>query len=161
MFSDRATECDLRLTGRPSIYTKALAKEICDRLSEGELLKDICASDGMPERTTVWNWAEDNVKENSEDENEEGFFNLYTRARRSWRKAQSEKCHEIADDCDDGNPAAVRKAELRIKTRQWAIERQDDFSLKHSFEHSGPGGAPLPTQIQIILVKPGEGDGDT
>lgn len=122
-------------------------------MAEGELLKDICQDEGMPHRRVVWVWAEENRKENPLDENEEGFNHLYTRARASWRKAQNENCYQIADTCDDTNPSAVRKAELRIKTRQWAIERSEDFSLKQVHEHSGPGGGAIPHTVQIILVK--------
>ncbi len=42
--------------GRPTKKTNALIEEICQRLSEGETLSDICRSDHMPDRRTVGNW---------------------------------------------------------------------------------------------------------
>lgn len=42
--------------GRPSKYTPELAREITERLSEGEPLRQICRSDHMPEWRTIYDW---------------------------------------------------------------------------------------------------------
>ena len=42
--------------GRPSKYTPEIVEEICERLSKGEPLAQICRSDGMPHPTTVRDW---------------------------------------------------------------------------------------------------------
>lgn len=42
--------------GRPSKYTKEIAEEIVQRLSEGEPLRQICRSDNMPEWRTIYDW---------------------------------------------------------------------------------------------------------
>lgn len=41
---------------RATKYSDALAKEICDRLSEGEPLRQICRDDHMPEWRTIYDW---------------------------------------------------------------------------------------------------------
>jgi predicted secreted protein len=43
-------------TGKPSSYSKEIAQEICERLSDGEPLRQICRSDGMPAWRTVYDW---------------------------------------------------------------------------------------------------------
>ena len=43
-------------TGRPSKYTPELAREITERLSEGEPLRQICRDDHMPEWRTIYDW---------------------------------------------------------------------------------------------------------
>ena len=43
-------------TGRPSKYTPELAAEMCERLSNGEPLRQICRDDRMPEWRTVYDW---------------------------------------------------------------------------------------------------------
>ena len=43
-------------TGRPTKYSLEIAHEICERLSEGEPLRQICRSDGMPAWRTVYDW---------------------------------------------------------------------------------------------------------
>lgn len=47
-----------RPRGRPSLYTAALAAEVCERLSNGETLEDICRSAHMPATRTVYLWTE-------------------------------------------------------------------------------------------------------
>lgn len=42
--------------GRPSTYTPEIADEICARIAEGESVRAICASEGMPGRRTVLDW---------------------------------------------------------------------------------------------------------
>lgn len=43
-------------TGRPSKYTPELAKEICERLSNGEPLRQICRDDHMPAWQKIYEW---------------------------------------------------------------------------------------------------------
>jgi hypothetical protein len=42
--------------GRPSKYTPELANEICERLSEGEPLRQICRDDHMPAWQKIYEW---------------------------------------------------------------------------------------------------------
>ena len=42
--------------GRPSKYTPELAAEMCERLSAGEPLRQICRDDHMPHWTQVYEW---------------------------------------------------------------------------------------------------------
>jgi len=43
-------------TGRPTRYTPQIAAEICERLSNGEPLRQICRDDHMPAWTAVYSW---------------------------------------------------------------------------------------------------------
>ena len=42
--------------GRPSKYTRELAEEMIQRLSEGEPLRQICRDNHMPEWRTIYDW---------------------------------------------------------------------------------------------------------
>ncbi len=42
--------------GRRTKYTAEIARQICERLSEGETLKSICRDEKMPGWTTVYDW---------------------------------------------------------------------------------------------------------
>ena len=42
--------------GRPSKYTPELAKEICERLSNGEPLRQICRDEHMPAWQKIYEW---------------------------------------------------------------------------------------------------------
>ena len=43
-------------TGRPSKYSPELAAEICERLSNGEPLRQICRDDHMPAWQKIYEW---------------------------------------------------------------------------------------------------------
>lgn len=43
-------------TGRPSKYTPELAAEICERLSNGEPLRQICRDEHMPAWQKIYEW---------------------------------------------------------------------------------------------------------
>lgn len=45
-------------TGRPSVFTVEIAREICSRLTQPESLTDICSDPRMPVKETVYTWAE-------------------------------------------------------------------------------------------------------
>ena len=62
-----------RVSGRPSSYTDARARVICDRMHDGETLTDICADDDMPHRATVYRWLDEPARE--------GFRDSFARAR--------------------------------------------------------------------------------
>jgi len=47
----------LKKIGRPSKYTPELAAEICERLSDGEPLRQICRDEHMPAWTAIYAWA--------------------------------------------------------------------------------------------------------
>jgi hypothetical protein len=42
--------------GRPSKYSPEIAREMCELLSEGIPLREICRKDGFPEWRTVYDW---------------------------------------------------------------------------------------------------------
>jgi len=80
-------------TGRPSRYTPELAAEICDRISRGEPLLQICKDDRMPERRTVYDWLE----------RIDGLSAQFARAREEGCDAMAEQSLAIMD----GEPLAV------------------------------------------------------
>ena len=100
--------------GRPSLYSDAMAHDICTRLSTGQSLASICEAEHMPNVATVFRWLE----------REASFRDLYTHARDCMAHAIFDQCLVIADDAigdmsDDGTPnnVNVQRAKLRIDTR--------------------------------------------
>jgi hypothetical protein len=61
--------------GRPSKYTPELAREICERLSDGEPLRQICRDDHMPAWTAIYAWAaiDKNLSERIAQAREQGY----------------------------------------------------------------------------------------
>lgn len=74
-------------TGRPSKYTPELVAEICQRISTGEPLRQICRDDHMPHWTQVYEWLS----------RDEGLSLQVARAREAGYDAMAEEALEIAD----------------------------------------------------------------
>ena len=75
-------------TGRPSRFTQALADLICDRIADGESLRAICRSAGMPSKSIVLRWVIDDVN---------GFSDQYARARKLQADVLADEMTDIAD----------------------------------------------------------------
>ena len=105
--------------GRPTVYTEAIAVEICDRLAKGESLRRICEDDHLPIEGAVRMWV---VMDR------EGFYTRYMQAREAQALKWSEEITEIIDESSndiltnpDGttmqNNVGVARARLRMDGR--------------------------------------------
>lgn len=74
--------------GRPTDYNKAIALVICTRIAEGESLREIVKTEGMPDRTTVYDWLL----------RHEEFADQYTRAREEQADTYADEIIAIADE---------------------------------------------------------------
>lgn len=94
--------------GRPSKFTKELADKICECLANGDSLRKICASGGMPAASTVWLWLSEN----------KAFSEQYARAREKQAEFYADEIVEIADSVIASSDE-VLKARLQIDARKW------------------------------------------
>ena len=116
--------------GRPSKFTRALAETICERLSEGQSLREIGRDPAMPEPITVRMW----VIQGKHPE----FSAQYALAREAQADHYFDEIFEIADDGSndwmerqhrDGSTETVldqehvQRSKLRVDTRKWALAR--------------------------------------
>ncbi len=112
-----------RKTGRPSLYSDALAAEICRRLAEGETQRTVCREKEMPDKATVLRWLADKDKAD--------FRERYVYAREMQADALFDEALEIADDASgdwtedkDGKKVVdhenIQRSRLRVDTRKWA-----------------------------------------
>ena len=125
--------------GRPSIYTPALAAEICKRLAAGESLRRICADpDGaFPDRSTVNDWIANN---------KEGFSDQYARARDAGLDVMADELLQISDEQaavtrlnGETFDPDVQRDRLRVDTRKWYLSKlaPKRYGDKIAVEHSG------------------------
>ena len=100
--------------GRQSTYTQKAADEICERLSNGEFLRQICRDDHMPGWVAVYRWI------NTRPE----FSERVARARELGFDAIASQCLEIADTpsigeetevfgSEDGDPNAEKVVKIK------------------------------------------------
>lgn len=128
--------------GRPTTYTKEMGEAICERIANGEPLRQICRESGVAWRT-VYHWLADNPD----------FSARFARAREVGYDAIAEQCLEIADDGafdavegEDGvlrtNSEVIQRSKLRVETRlkllaKWSPKKYGD---KLDLNHSGDIG---------------------
>jgi len=140
--------------GRPSVYTKALGDEICDRLAAGESLRSICKDTHMPDEKAVRLWA---LKP------DHPFAVHYAAAREAGYLSMAEEMLEIADDGSndwmtregkDGelswqlNGEHVQRSRLRVESRKWMLTKMlpKVFGEKVVNEMTGADGGPIKTE---------------
>lgn len=145
--------------GRPSLYTSEIAAEICDRLSKGETLNQICASDHMPCRNTVVSWA---------NEDRDGFSEKYARAREALLEFWADQVVTIADDGSNDyttvqrgeetvevvNSEHINRSRLRVDTRKWLLSKLLPKKFGDKLELAGNKDAPLGVVIQRFTPEP-------
>ena len=114
-------------TGRPSKYTVEIATKICEQLSEGIPLREICRQEGYPAWQTVYDWMH---RDEALGPNGSGLSVAIERARNVGYDKMAEECLAIADTLelgqkqvmsDDGATTTIEDMlghrKLRIETR--------------------------------------------
>lgn len=123
------------MAGRPSDFSDEIAAEICERLSDGESLNAICASEGMPHRETERRWRRVN----------QDYAAKCARARVDALDSFEDRMMEVAESAVDKDTAACAK--VQISTLQWIASKRDPrrYGDKTQLEVGGIGGAPIAT----------------
>ena len=113
---------------KPMPYDEAVAEVICNRIIEGQSLREICRDEGMPSKSVVYRWLDSEPK----------FRDSYARARESQMEVWADELKEIADDSrndymdrlsKDGtidrvlDPENVQRSRLRIDTMKWLMSK--------------------------------------
>lgn len=122
--------------GRPSLYSEAIADAICEQISDGKSLKEVCGDESMPCYKTVQNWLSDSSKGE--------FLHKYARAREAQADYFAEEILRISDeevttvradkhpgaDADEGgmvevvfDAVAVARNRLRVDSRKWLASK--------------------------------------
>jgi len=138
--------------GRPSKYTPELAAEICERLSNGEPLRQICRDDHMPAWTAVYAWSAKDPE----------LSERIARAREMGFDAIAEETLIIADTPEWGltetvspNGASVTKADmlghrkLRIETRLKLLSKWDPKKYGDRLALAGDEKNPIRLEAQV------------
>lgn len=126
--------------GRPSLYTPELADEIVERISLGETLISIARDGHMPDRTTVWRWAEAHPD----------FSQRLRAARLAQADSEFDELREIADQ-----PLPLRARETleqrkqQIDVRKFRVARLNRalYGDKQDVNLGGQPENPLQAQV--------------
>jgi hypothetical protein len=145
MSQDQNNDSTEKKLGRPTVFSKEVCDEICDRLAHGETLRSILADDHLPVRSAVYRWLDEN----------EDFKDQYAQARVKQADYYAEM---IVDEAFSSNDAAIGR--LRMDALKWAssklapkkygdkveVEQTGNNSVSLSF--SLPSRSTIPLKIE-------------
>lgn len=96
--------------GRDTVYTEELGTQICEMLSDGTKIGDICKIPGMPSEPTIRAWSIDF---------DHPFAGMYAHAREVGYTKMGDEILSIADNSElDHNDRRIR-----IDTRKWMLSK--------------------------------------
>lgn len=128
--------------GRPSDYTSELAEEICARIANGQSIREIERTDGMPAMSTIFRWLAKFPE----------FQEQYARAREAQAEHLAEDILDIADNGTNDwmerqretkgvrfveNAEAINRSRLRVDARKWLLSKLLPKKYGDKLEHAG------------------------
>ena len=138
-------------TGRPTDYTPEIAAKICERIMEGESVRQICRDADMPGRSTVHLWLSQH----------EGFREQYRLAKEIMADDLFDEMEEIANDgrndwmeehSEQGsgwrlNHEHVQRSKLRIDAIKWRLSKMLPKKYGDRVAIAGDGDSPLTVNV--------------
>ena len=122
-----------------------IINQICDRISKGESLRKVLASEGMPSSKTFFEWIDSSQEK----------VKQYARATEDRADAIFEEILDIADDGTNDievveygekvNQENIQRSRLRVDARKWMLGKMHPkkYADKMLNEHSGSDGKPI------------------
>jgi hypothetical protein len=136
-------------TGRPSTYNPDIARQMCEQLSEGIPLREICRQEGFPMWRTVYLWMAKDPDLNT----------AIARARDVGYDAMAEECLDIADNAANDwmerldaegvpvgwqvNGDSIQRSKLRIETRLKLLAKFNPKRYGDKIVHAGDDVNPV------------------
>lgn len=137
-------------------YTPELGDKICARLADGESLRTVCKDEGMPCKSTVFNWLR-TIPE---------FRANYGVAKVECADAYIEEVIDIADDGSNDwmlsnkpnstgyvmNGEHIQRSRVRIDTRKWIASKMNPKKYGEKVEATmlGPNGGPVQHTVEWV-----------
>ncbi len=141
--------------GRPSSFTSAVADFICERLSEGISLREICRAEDMPSKTTVMRWLADKPE----------FRDHYAIAREAQAEHMADEILEIADNAVNDwmlrkqgedtvevvNHDHIARSRLMVDARKWLLSKMLPKKYGDKITHAGDAENPI-AMVPVLNV---------
>ena len=121
-------------------YSEELVDKICNRIAEGESLRSICSSKGMPKRQSVMRWLADETKT---------YLHIqYAAAREAQADYYADEIIALADGAELSHEG-IAHARLQVDARKWVASKLKPKKYGDSVrqEHSGVVGTADVTSV--------------
>jgi hypothetical protein len=122
--------------GRPTDYTPEIAREIADRMIDGNSLRAACQQDDMPDEGTVYRW----IAQHPE------FHDIYARARELQAMRWAEDVLTIADD----RTLDPHDRRIRVDTRKWLLSKVLPRIYGDKLTVGGDSKAPIHHVVEVV-----------
>lgn len=155
VIGDAQTQIKKHAIGRPSSYDPVVAEQICELLSEGIPLREICRMEGMPAWRNIYFWM-------SRDEDLSAHI---ARAREMGYDSIAEECLDIADNSTNDymdrefrnahgkievervvDSEHIQRSKLRIETRLKLLAKWSNKYSEKTVITGDANGAPIKTE---------------
>lgn len=128
-------------------FSQEIFDTICVRMAEGESLRAICKTVGMPNKRTVLRWIE----------KDDGIKLQYAEAQNLRAEHYFDQIIDIAD-----SKADPQKTRVQIDARKWVLARMNPkkYGDRVTNEHIGGDGNPISMLLQHVegtKLKPKDG----
>ena len=135
-----------------SQFTQEMADIICERIADGESVRQIAADAEMPAKSTIFKWLADH----------EEFSDQYARACETRADEIFDEIFDIADNAENDwmersekrgggweiNGEHIQRSRLRIDARKWALARMNPKKYGDRIQHADTDGGPIKVVIQ-------------
>lgn len=144
-----------KFNGRPSTYNRLKAESICEQLSEGIPLREICRQPDMPAWRTVYDWMYQDVdlaaaiahsREMGYDSLAEECLSIADDATNDWMEKRNEEGQTIGWQL---NGEHVQRSKLRIETRLKLLAKFNPKKYGDALKLSGDKENPLQLEAQV------------
>lgn len=142
---------------RPIEWSAELEERILEGLSDGLTLRQLCADETLPSRTTVYRWLGNSPE----------FRDQYARACEVRADSWADELLAIADETafdtietDAGgfkaNTEWIARSRLRVDARKWLMARAAPRKYGDKVEnvHTSPDGGPVSIEVRFVAPEP-------
>jgi len=126
--------------GRPTVHTPEIAKEIIDRLLNGESLVRIAEDERMPGRVTIYRWFDERPD----------FGTKCARGREGLADYLVDEIEKLARSATKDNIEVVK---LQISVAQWRAMKMAprQYGDRRTTELTGKDGGPIQTESRVAI----------
>lgn len=122
---------------------EAILAAVIDRVAAGEYVEDICAEEGMPGQSTLWDWI------NADD----AIRDQWARARARSAVVEERRVAALAAKVEAGE-LAPEAARVAINARQWLAKIRDPRSYGDKLDVEHRGTIKVQPVVEVVIAGP-------